>query len=177
MMPCLLTSFAFLQFLVVVNTRALAPRVTEVHWFWASIFLSSQRTIGIRIRVSLFHTEVLLFRNPYRLFQGVEFQPEQVGFNRTNSQTLHKQRNQRLLVQWVDCYATDNVTYVLNVRVYVTFTLLDSQEFRASPELSSRRLKCLPQQGLKDFQNDPKTYGSCNLRPKAHVFARPAKFD
>ena len=124
--------------------RALAPRATEVHWFWASIFLSSRWTIGIRVRVSLIHAEVLLFRNPYRLFQGVEFQPELVRFNRTISQTLHEQSNQRLLVQRVDCYATGKVTYVLNVRVYGTFTLLDSQEFRASPELRSRRLKSLP---------------------------------
>ena len=125
-MPCLLTSIALLQFLGIVNTRALAPRFTEVHWFWASFFLSSRRKIGIRIRVSLFHAEVLLFRNPYCLFEGVELQLEQEGFNRTISQTLHKQRNQRMLVQWVDCYATSKVTYVLNVRVYVTFTLLDS---------------------------------------------------
>ena len=80
--------------------RALAPRATEVHWFWASIFLSSRWTIGIRIRVSLFHAEVLLFRNPYCIFQGVELQPDQVGFNRTISQTLREQCNQRLLVQW-----------------------------------------------------------------------------
>ena len=91
--------------------------------------------------MSLFHAEVLLFRNPYRRFQGVEFQLEQVGFNRTISQTLHGQRNQRLLVQWVDCYATGKVRYVLNIRVYVTFTLFDSQKFRESPELSSRQLK------------------------------------
>ena len=102
--------------------------------------------------VSLFHAEVLLFRNPYRLFQGVELQPEQVGFKRTISQTLHEQRNQRLLVQWVNCYATGKVTYVLNLRVYVTFTFLDSQEFRASPGLSSRQIKSLPKQGLEDFQ-------------------------
>ena len=115
-------------------------------------FLSSRRKIGIRIRVILFHAEVVLFLNPYRLFQGVELQPEQVGFNRTISQTLHEQRNQRLLVQWADCYATGKVTYVLNPRVYVTFTLLDSQEFRASPELSLWRLKSLPWQGLENFQ-------------------------
>ena len=66
--PYLLISIAFLQFLVVVNTRALAPCVTEFHWFWPSIFLSSRWTIGIRIRASLFHAEVLLFRNPYCLF-------------------------------------------------------------------------------------------------------------
>ena len=127
------------------------------------------------MRVSLFHAEVILFRNPYCLFEGVELQLEQVGFNRTISQTLHKQRNQRLLIQWFDCYATGKVTYVLNVRVYVTFTLLDSQEFRASPELRSGLKVCLSRD-LKT-SNDPKTYGSRNLRPKAHVFARPAKFD
>ena len=94
--------------------------------------------------MSLFHAEVLLFRNPYRLLQGVEFQKEQVGFNRTISQTLHEQRDQRLLVQWIDCYVTGEVTYVLNVRVYVTFSLLDSQEFIASPELRSWWFECLP---------------------------------
>ena len=73
--------------------------------------------------MSLFHAEVLLFRNPYCLFEGVDLQSEQVGFYSTISQTLHEQRNQRLLVQWVDCYATGKVTYVLNVRVYVTFAL------------------------------------------------------
>ena len=67
-MPCLLTSIAFFQFLIVNNTRDLAPRATEIHWFWASMFLSSRRTIGIRTRVSLFHAEFLLFRNPYCLF-------------------------------------------------------------------------------------------------------------
>ena len=91
-----------------------------VHLFWAFIFLSSRWTIGIRIRVSLFHAEVLLFRNPYRLFQDVELQPEHVDFNRTISQILHEQRNQRLLVQWVNCYATGKETYVLDVLVYVT---------------------------------------------------------
>ena len=90
--------------------------------------------------MSLFHTGVLLFST----LIASSLQSEQVGFNRTISQTLHEQRNQRLLVQLVDCYATGNVTYVLNVRVFVTFTLLDSQEFRAIPELSSRRLKSLP---------------------------------
>ena len=31
----------------------------------------------------------------------------------------------------------------------------------------------------RDFKasSDQKKYGSCNLKPKAHVFARPAKFD
>ena len=151
-MPCLLKSIAYLQFLIVVNTTAPAPRVTEVHWFWASIFLSSRWKIGIRTRVSLFHAEFLLFRNPYCLFQVVELQSEQVGLNRTISQTLHQQCNQRLLVQWADCYATAKVTNVLNVRVYVKFTLLDSQEFTASPELSSWLLKSFPKQGLEDFQ-------------------------
>ena len=71
-MPCLLTSIAFLQFLIVVNTSALAPRVTEVHWFWASILLSPRSTI--EIYVSLFCAEIFLFRNPDCLFQGIKFQ-------------------------------------------------------------------------------------------------------
>ena len=60
--------YCIFAFRIVINTRALAPRVKEVHWFWASIFLSTRWTIGIRIRVSLFRAEFLLFRNPYCLF-------------------------------------------------------------------------------------------------------------
>ena len=94
--------------------------------------------------MSLFHTEIFLFRNSDCLSQDIKFQPEEIGPDWTVCEILHEQRNQRLFIRRIGRDATRKMTYVLNVRVYVTFTLLYSQEFRASPELRSRRLKSLP---------------------------------
>ena len=101
--------------------------------------------------MSLFHAEILLFRNSYYLFQGIKFQPEEIGPDWTVCEILHEQRNQRLFIRRIGRDATRKMTYVLNVRVYITFALFEFQEFRASPELRSRQFECLPKQGLEDF--------------------------
>ena len=101
--------------------------------------------------MSLFHTEIFLFRNSYCLFQGTKFHSEQLGFDLTVRETLHEQRDQRLFIRRIGRDATRKMTYVLNVRVYITFALFEFQEFRASPELSSRWFECLTKQGLEDF--------------------------
>ena len=98
--------------------------------------------------MSLFHAEIFLFRNSDCLFQGIKFQPEEIGSDWTVCETLHEQRDQRLFIRRIGRDATRKMTYVLNVRVYITFALF---EFRASPELSSRWFECLPNQGLEDF--------------------------
>ena len=56
-------------------------------------FLSSQGTIGAQIHVILFHAEILLFRNPDRLFQGIKFQSKQVDLDWTVHETLYEQRD------------------------------------------------------------------------------------
>ena len=98
--------------------------------------------------MSLFHAEISSFLITDRLFQDIKFRPEEIGPDWTFYETLHEQRDQRLLI---GRDATRKMTYVLNVRVYITFALLEFQEFRASPELSSRRLNSLPKHGLEDF--------------------------
>ena len=94
--------------------------------------------------MSLFHTEIFLFRNSDCHFQGIKFQPGEIGRDWTVCETLHEQRDQRLFIRRIGRDATRKMTYILNVRVYLTFALFEFQAFRASPELSSRRLECLP---------------------------------
>ena len=74
-----------------------------------------------------------------------------MGPDWTFCETLNEQRDQRLFIRRIGRDAARKMTYVLNVRVYITFALFEFQEFRASPELRSRQFECLPKQGLEDF--------------------------
>ena len=71
--------------------------------------------IGTHIHVNLFHAEIVLFRNTDCLFQGIEFRSEQIGLDWIFRETLHEQRNQRLIIQRICCNTTRKVTYVLHV--------------------------------------------------------------
>ena len=81
----------------------------------------------------------------------MQFQAEQVGLDGTIRKTLHEQINQRLLIGRICCNVTRKMTYVLNVRVYITFGLFDIQEFRVNPEVSSRWFECLSEPEFEDF--------------------------
>ena len=142
-MPWLLTIIACIQFLIIGNARALTLSVTEVHRFWASAFLSPGDDRNSNSR-GLFHTVIFLLRNSDCLFRGIKIQPQEIGPDWTVCETLHEQRDQRLFIRRIGRDATRKMTYVLNVRVYITIVLFEFLEFRASPELSSRWLKCLP---------------------------------
>ena len=101
--------------------------------------------------MSLFHAEIFLLRSSDCLFRGIKFQPEEIGPDWTVCETLHEQRDQRLSIQRAGRDATREMTYVLNVRVYITLSLFEFQELRASPELSSRWFECLHKQRIEDF--------------------------
>ena len=75
--------------------------------------------------MSLFHAEIFVFRNSDCLFNGIKLQLEEIGPNWTVCETLYKQLEQRLFVRRIGRDATRKMTYVLNVRVYITFTLFE----------------------------------------------------
>ena len=93
--------------------------------------------------MSLFQAEISLFRNLNCFFHSIKLQSEEIGPDWAVCKTLHEQRNQRLFIRRIGRDAARKLTYVLNVRVYITFALFDFLELRASPEVSSPWLECL----------------------------------
>ena len=102
--------------------------------------------------MSLCHAEIFLFLNPDCLLQGIKFQPKEIGHDKAVCETLHEQREQRLFIRQIGCDATRKMSYVLNVRVYITFALFEFQEFIESPELSVSNV-CLSRD--LNTSNDP----------------------
>ena len=68
--------------------------------------------------MNLFYTENILFHNTDCLFQGIEFQSEEVGPDWTVCENLHEQHNQRFFIRRIGRDATRKMTYVLNLRMF-----------------------------------------------------------